>query len=325
MQQRVLGKTGFPVSAITLGGGGIGMVWGPTTEEECVETVKQAITCGINIIDVAPVYGRGKAEEIVGKAWPQLAPKPLIATKVLVMPDERRDLAGAVRRSLEGSLKRLGLGQVDVFQLHNQIEPQEPVSPRRLTLREVTGPGGVLDVMQRLKDEGLTRALGFTGIARHNAVRELFADGRLATVQLVTNLLCSEGEMGAPGDAPLRDHLEMVRLAQQAGFGVFGIRPFAAGSLTAAIDRSLPTNHPVARDFALAQQHLGFLGAETSSSLAFAAMRYALSLPGVSTVVTGAKNRAELAEAVAAAEAGPLPPSLMERIAPLQRTVLARQ
>src|SRR2546425_1479955 len=177
MQQRILGKTGFQVSTITLGGGGIGMVWGPTTEEECIETVKQAVACGINIIDVAPVYGRGKAEEIVGRAWPQLALKPLIATKVFVTSEERKDLPGAVRRSLEESLKRLGLGQVDVFQLHNQIEPQEPVSPRRLTLREVTGAGGVLQVMQRLKEEGLARSLGFTGIARHDIVRELFADG----------------------------------------------------------------------------------------------------------------------------------------------------
>jgi aryl-alcohol dehydrogenase-like predicted oxidoreductase len=324
MQQRVLGKTGFQVSAITLGGGGIGMVWGPTTEEECIETVKQAVACGINFIDVAPVYGKGKAEEIVGKAWPELTPKPLIATKVFVMPDERRDLAGAVRRSLEGSLKRMGLERVDVFQLHNQIEPHEPVSPRRLTLREVVGPSGVLEAMQRLKEEGLVQSLGFTGIARHDVVRELFADGRLATVQLVTNILCSEGEMGASGDAPFRNHLEMVRLAQEAGFGVFGIRPFAAGSLTAAIDRALPADHPVARDFALAQQQLSFLIAATSSSLASAAMRYALSISGVSTVVTGAKNRTELAEAVAVAEVGPLPPALMERIATLQQTVLVR-
>ena len=131
--------------------------------------------------------------------------------------------------------------------------------------------------------------------------------------------------MGARGDAPYRDHLEMVRLAQAAGLGVFGIRPYAAGSLTTAIDRSLPTNHPVVRDFALAQQHLGFLATESSSPLSVAALRYALSLPGVSTVVTGAKNRTELAEAVAAVTAGPLPLATMERIATLQRTVLARQ
>ena len=325
MQQRTLGKTGFQVSALTLGGGGIGMVWGPTTDEECIETVKYAVASGINILDLAPVYGKGKAEEIVGQAWRELTPTPLIATKVFVMPDERKDLSGAVQRSIDGSLKRLGLSRIDVFQLHNQIEPQEPTSSRRLTLREVVGAGGVLEAMQKLKDAGVVKALGFTGIARHDVVRELFADGRLATVQLVTNILCSEGEMGARGDAPYRDHGEMLRLAQAAGFGVFGIRPFAAGSLTAAIDRTLPAEHPVVRDFALAQQHLSFLAVETSSSLSIAAMRYALSLPGVSTVVTGAKNRTELAEAVAAVTAGPLPPALMERIATLQRTVLARQ
>lgn len=325
MHQRTLGKTGLQVSSVTLGGGGIGMVWGPTTEEECIETVKQAIACGINLLDLAPMYGRGKSEDIVGQAWRELSPKPRVATKVFVMPEDRKDLAGAVRRSLEGSLRRLRLEHVDLLQLHNQIEPHEPTALRRLTLQEVAGPGGVLETMQKLKEEGLVKAVGITGIARHDVVRELYADSRVATVQLVTNILCSEGEMGASGDAPYQDHLEMVRLAQAAGLGVFGIRPFAAGSLTATIDRTLPAEHPVVRDFLLAQQHLGFLATESASSLAIMAMRYALSLPGVSTVVTGAKNRTELAEAVAAADAGPLAPAMMERIATLQRTQLARK
>jgi aryl-alcohol dehydrogenase-like predicted oxidoreductase len=47
MQQRILGKTGFQISAITLGGGGIGMVWGPTTDEQCIATVQQAVASGI--------------------------------------------------------------------------------------------------------------------------------------------------------------------------------------------------------------------------------------------------------------------------------------
>jgi aryl-alcohol dehydrogenase-like predicted oxidoreductase len=308
---------------MTLGGGGIGMVWGPTTDEECVATVKQAVASGINLIDVAPVYGRGRAEEIVGQAWPELNPKPLVATKVFIMPNERNDLAGAVRRSLEASLKRMGLSRVDIFQLHNQVELKEPVSPRRLTLREVLGPGGILETMQRLKEEKLVGNIGFTGIARHDAVRELISDSRLATVQLVTNLLCSEGEMGVAEDARCRDHLEMVRLAAASGLGVFGIRPYAAGSLTAKVDRSLPADHPVARDFALAHRELGFITSETGNSMAVAAMRYALTLPGVSTVVTGAKNRTELADAIAAADAGPLPQDLMERISSWQKSAAA--
>ena len=320
MQQRTLGRTGLQVSEITLGGGGIGMVWGETTEEECIETVKQAVAAGINILDVAPMYGNGKAEEIVGKAWPELVPKPLIATKVFVRPKDRTDLASTIRRSLEASLSRMGLDQVDIFQLHNQIEPQDPAAAFRLTTQEMLGADGVLDTLQKLKEEGLTRAIGFTGIARHDVIRDLFSDNRLETVQLVTNMLDSEGEMGVASDAPYRNHLAMIGLAHARQIGVFGIRPFAAGSLTDAIDRSLPADHPVATDFVRAQQHLGFL--RTSGSLAQAAMRYALSLPGVSTVVTGAKNRTELAEAIAAAEAGPLPAATMERIAECQRTVL---
>ena len=322
MQYRTLGKTGLRVSEVTLGGGGIGMVWGETTEEECLETVKDAVAAGINSIDVAPVYGKGKAEEIVGRVLPELSQRPLIATKVFIQPQERTDLAGAIRHSLEASLSRLGCDRVDIFQLHNQVEPEEPSVPFRLSLQELRRPNGVLDTLQQLKDEGLVGAIGFTGIARHDVIQDLLSEDRLETVQLVTNILNSEGEMGAAGDAVYRDHLEMLRTAQANGLGVFGIRPFAAGSLTDAVDRSLPDDHPVATDFALAHQQLGFLTGQ--DSLAVAAMRYALSLPGVSTVVTGAKNRAELAEAIAATQAGPLAAEVMEQIAELQRTVLKR-
>jgi aryl-alcohol dehydrogenase-like predicted oxidoreductase len=322
MQYRTLGKTGLRVSEVTLGGGGIGMVWGETTEEECLETVKDAVAAGINSIDVAPVYGKGKAEEIVGRVLPELSQRPLIATKVFIQPQERTDLAGAIRRSLEASLSRLGCDRVDIFQLHNQVEPEEPSVPFRLSLQELRRPNGVLDTLQQLKDEGLVGAIGFTGIARHDVIQDLLSEDRLETVQLVTNILNSEGEMGAAGDAVYRDHLEMLRTAQANELGVFGIRPFAAGSLTDAVDRSLSDDHPVATDFALAHQQLGFLTGQ--DSLAVAAMRYALSLPGVSTVVTGAKNRAELAEAIAATQAGPLAAEVMEQIAELQRTVLKR-
>jgi aryl-alcohol dehydrogenase-like predicted oxidoreductase len=57
--------------------------------------------------------------------------------------------------------------------------------------------------------------------------------------------------------------------------------------------------------------------------MAVAAMRYALTLPGVSTVVTGAKNRTELADAIAAAEAGPLPDKIVERISLWQKSAVA--
>ena len=68
MQQHSFGRL-WPVSALTLGGGGLGMVWGDTTFDECVATVQDAVAAGINLIDLAPRYGDGKAEEVVGAAF----------------------------------------------------------------------------------------------------------------------------------------------------------------------------------------------------------------------------------------------------------------
>jgi aryl-alcohol dehydrogenase-like predicted oxidoreductase len=91
-----------------------------------------------------------------------------------------------------------------------------------------------------------------------------------------------------------------------------GIRAVQAGALTAAIDRPLPDGHAELRDYARAA---GFrrLCAELGASPAVIAHRYALSLD-IDTLVLGVKNRQELAECVAAAEAGPLPRDLIERI-----------
>src|SRR6478735_8806373 len=67
MQQHSFG-TLPPVSTLTLGGGGLGMLWGETTVEECVATVHDAIAAGITLLDLAPRYGDGKAELVVGEA-----------------------------------------------------------------------------------------------------------------------------------------------------------------------------------------------------------------------------------------------------------------
>src|ERR1051326_5524376 len=68
MQQRNFGRL-WPVSALTLGGGGLGMLWGETSFEECVATVHAAVAAGITLFDLAPRYGDGKAEEVVGAAF----------------------------------------------------------------------------------------------------------------------------------------------------------------------------------------------------------------------------------------------------------------
>ena len=68
MQQRKFGTLGT-VSALTLGGSGTGQVWGTTTRAETVATLKAAVDGGITFLDVAPGYGNGEAERVVGEAF----------------------------------------------------------------------------------------------------------------------------------------------------------------------------------------------------------------------------------------------------------------
>ena len=67
MEIRTLGSL-WPVSALTLGGGGLGQVWGATTREEAVATVREAVDAGITLLDLAPSYGAGEAESVIGAA-----------------------------------------------------------------------------------------------------------------------------------------------------------------------------------------------------------------------------------------------------------------
>ena len=67
MEQRNFKPFGS-ISSLTLGGGGIGNVWGETSRKEAIETVNLAYESGINHFDVAPMYGRGEAEKVIGMA-----------------------------------------------------------------------------------------------------------------------------------------------------------------------------------------------------------------------------------------------------------------
>src|SRR5262245_56292485 len=105
MQQRKLGRL-WPVSALTLGGGGLGMLWGATTFEECVATVHAAVDAGITLFDLAPRYGDGKAEEVVGAAFAGRPPDGVrVTSKCNLGNAAPAEIESIIRQSIEGSLK----------------------------------------------------------------------------------------------------------------------------------------------------------------------------------------------------------------------------
>jgi aryl-alcohol dehydrogenase-like predicted oxidoreductase len=316
MQQRSLGQL-WPVSTLTLGGGGLGMVWGETTFEECVATVHDAVAAGINLVDLAPRYGDGKAEEVVGEAFAGRLPAGVrVTSKYNLGNAPPAEIEPTLRRSIEGSLKRLRLSRLDLFFLHSNVVPDErhiarwPDASLRMTLYE-TFIADVRPVFEKLVGEGLIGAWGLTGIGHPDTIIRLLGERPApAAVQCIANLLDSPGALKF-FDGPAKPR-EVMAAARANGVGVMGIRAVQAGALTDALDRPLPADHPEMRDYARAA---GFrrLAAELGMTPAFLAHRYALSLP-VDTLVLGVKNRTELAECVAAAEAGPLPADLLARV-----------
>jgi aryl-alcohol dehydrogenase-like predicted oxidoreductase len=316
MRQNSFGKL-RPVSALTLGGGGIGMVWGETSFDECVATVHAAVAAGINLLDLAPRYGDGKAEHAVGEAFDGHLPSGVrVTSKCNLGNPSPAEIESTLRQSIEGSLERLRLSKLDLFFLHSNVMPgkdrllRRPDAASRMTLYE-TFVEHVRPVFERFVAEGLIGAWGLTGIGHPDTIIKLLGERPApAAVQCIANLLDSPGGLKF-FDGPAKPRAIMAA-ARANGVGVMGIRAVQAGALTSAIDRPLPGDHPEMRDFARAA---GFrrLAQELEVSPAVLAHRYALSLD-VDTLVLGVKNRREFAECIEAAEAGPLAPDLIARI-----------
>ena len=299
MDTREFGQLGR-ISALTLGGGGIAGVWGSTDRAEAVATVRAALDAGITMLDLAPSYGvDAESERAAGEAL-RPSDEVMITTKVQ-LPDGEGD----IRRSLHDSLTRLRRDHVDLFLLHTQLLPRDGSSARPGNITWQRYRDEVVPEFERLRAEGLIRAWGITAVGHPDAVLDALREApRPEAAQVVVNAMDMSGDLWGFGDvAPANDAI--LRVANGNGVPVIGIRAVAAGSLTSSLDRDVPADHPAAADFARAEPFRK-LAAELGESPAALAHRYALTVPGVATVVLGVKNREELAECVAAEARGPL-------------------
>jgi len=294
----------------------VGQLWGATTREEGIATVRTAIEGGITLLDMAPAYGNGEAESVVGAAFEgRLPPGVRVTTKHRLGTPPAEEVERNIVRSLEESLARMRLARIDLFFLHSNIIPDDydaSAYADRPATRWRTYVDCFVPVCERLVADGRIGAWGITGIGIPACVlAALQANDRPAAVQCITNPLDSPGELKYfAGPSRAR---EIIAAAGSAGTGVLGIRPVQGGALTEALDRHLPPEHAVVTDFKRSSAFRA-LARELSTSAAALAHRYALSMEGVDTVVLGCKNRAEIIECMAAAEAGPLEPELMARI-----------
>ncbi len=313
MEYAQLGRTGLTVSRAGFGGGGIGQVWGPTDEQEAIASVHRALELGITFFDVAPGYGDGKAEEALGKALEGRSEPVVVATKVRLLADEMDDVAGAVQRSVDISLRRLRRDSVDVLHVHNRFTERRGEVPDSLSGDDVLGP--VLDAYRAVQRAGKTRFIGLSAMDHHlPTMRRILEANEYDTVLAYYNLLNRTAMEPPPSGVELFDNGQIIPLARSLDMGVIGIRSHAAGALTDGLDRPpRPGDALMQKDLASAQK-LGFLLDGPIRTLSQAAMVFCLINPDIHSTVPGVKNRAEAEETAACVDLPPIPPEHLARL-----------
>ncbi len=208
-------------------------------------------------------------------------------------------------------MRRLKLDHVDFLLLHNQIIPDEEIDQSAGTPLTVFREA-VIPAFESFVERGTIKAWGITGIGIPSALKEVLQyESGPSVVQVVSNLLDSPGSLKRfTGDPMPRD---LIKVANNAGVSVMGIRAVQAGALTDKFDRDLSEDHPDMKDYNRSE---GFrtLAAEMDISPAILAHRYALSMNGISTVVIGVKNREELTDCIVAEKQGLLDADIIKMI-----------
>jgi aryl-alcohol dehydrogenase-like predicted oxidoreductase len=214
------GRTGLEVTRVGFGAWAIGgsdwqFGWGQQDDEESFAAIRRALELGVNWIDTAAQYGLGHSEEVVRRAVEGVDPRPLIFTKggQPEGPDRssyqslKRD---SLRRECEGSLERLGVDAIDLYQIHWPT-PDEEVEEGWSALAE-------------LKEEGLVRHIGASNFSVEQLERAE-AIAPVETLQPPYSLLDREVEA------------EILPYCEEHGIGVIVYSPMASGLLTGRMTR----------------------------------------------------------------------------------------
>jgi len=322
MLYRTLGTTGLEISEIGVGCGGTSGLMGRGTPAQRRQVVARALELGINYFDTAPAYDGTRSETGLGETLKELGARPLIGTKVRLEPHDLEDIPRAVAESVEGSLRRLQVDTIDLLQIHNRPGVElRPWDPDVLGLHELLGPRGVVESMERLREQGKVRHIGFTAIGEVPAFNALVDSGRMETVQSYFNLLNPSAGMHVPVGFRGADYGTIIDRAGERGLGVLAIRSLAAGALT-----SLTSLHPLAGGWSQRGSHeveadrvraraLSWLLDGTQDSLTQVALRFALTKPQTSSVLVGFSDVPQVDEACAVSGKPPIPPEHLEKLA----------
>jgi len=268
------------------------------SEASALATLRAAFGGPINFIDTAAAYGDGESERRIGLALRELGGLP--AGYVLASKADRNlqngDFSGEqIKRSVEGSLRRLGLDYIQIMYIHD---------PEHTTFENIMGSGGALEVLQRFQAEGVIGHLGISGGPVDMLIRyvETGAFVALETHNRYTLLNRSA--------APLLD------IAAQRGMAVINAAPYGSGMLAKGPDAYARYAYQDApAEMVERARRMAAVCAEYNVPLAAAALQFSLRDPRIVSTVAGV-SRPERVEKLVDLARHPIPGELWDELTP---------
>ena len=315
MRYRTFGRTGLQVSELVFGGGWVGGVLIHQDDATKLATLRRAMNAGINWIDTAPLYGKGRSEQALGWLLREIDARPHLSTKVFLDSARLDDIPGQVERSVHESLQRLGRESVDLLLLHNLLAAS--ASAGTITAEHVLGAGGAADALERMREQGLTRHIGFTALGDADSCLRVAGSGRFDAAQVYYNLLNPSAARRMPQRWTGQDFSGLIDACKAQATAIMAIRVFAAGVLATDLRHGREAIVTQATDLATEERRARAMFAalgDAYGTRAQTALRFALTNPDVSCAIIGLAEPAHLEEALAGAQLGPLPQPALDAL-----------
>jgi D-threo-aldose 1-dehydrogenase len=325
MKYRNFGTTGLKVSELVFGGGAVGGLLINQDDVTKRAAVRRAMEAGINWIDTAPSYGQGRSEEALGWLLKEVDDVPYISTKVTIDSKDLSDIPGQIERSLAASLERLKLNSVTLLHLHNRIGPL--TRGYTIAASDVLRRDGVLDGLERVKDQGLVRYFGITALGETPSIIQVIESGRISSAQVYYNLLNPSAGISVPKVWEVYDFSGILDACEKCGVAAMGIRVLSAGVIATDArtgrEQPLTPGDTVESETIKAKKIFVEIGTDYGTR-AQTAIRFALAQKKLSCVIFGLAELAHLEEAIAAQLKGPLPQEGLERLRAVYNTPISK-